>query len=102
MRRVTYYRDAQAEVRDDFFIRYTGDGGRSFAIGELRQPRAETQRRGWRRRTVHRLTAVYRGSPVLLFETGNERVFNMVRRALQRALEQRPPGGSPPGSRPPW
>jgi hypothetical protein len=41
----------------------------------------------WRRRTVWELRAVYRGHPVVLLRTPDERTFGQVRRALVRALE---------------
>ncbi len=40
---------------------------------------------------LRQLRATYRGVEVVVYESGDERVFNQVKRALCRALEDSPP-----------
>ena len=43
---------------------------------------------------LRQLRATYRGVQVLVYESPDERVFNQVKRALCRALEDNPPTGA--------
>ncbi|MEU8665261.1 DUF6232 family protein [Actinoplanes philippinensis] len=104
MRRV-YYRSYDAEITSEAFIRETGGEPESFAIADIGDVAIKLVERNWwepwRPKQVWVLQARYQGRQVALYESREPRVFNMVTRALQRALEERP---KPPGQTPfkPW
>ncbi|MFC4066383.1 DUF6232 family protein [Actinoplanes subglobosus] len=93
MRRV-YYRSYDAEVTSEAFIRETGGEPERFAIADIGDVAIKVVERNWwepwRTKQVWVLQARYQGRVVSLYESREPRVFNMVTRALQRALEERP------------
>jgi hypothetical protein len=93
VRRV-YYRSYDAEVTSEAFIRETGGDPETFAIAHIGDVAVKVVERNWwepwRTKQVWVLQARYQGRSVTLYESREPRVFNMVTRALQRALEERP------------
>ncbi|GAA4959642.1 DUF6232 family protein [Actinoplanes utahensis] len=91
-----YYRSYDAEVTDQLFIRNPGGQPERFAIAEIADfSLTRLDQPWWRlphRKPSYRLSADYHGRTVVLFESREPRVFNMVVRALRRALENRPRG----------
>ncbi|GIE83204.1 hypothetical protein Aph02nite_91540 [Actinoplanes philippinensis] len=96
-----YYRSYDAEITSEAFIRETGGEPESFAIADIGDVAIKLVERNWwepwRPKQVWVLQARYQGRQVTLYESREPRVFNMVTRALQRALEERP---KPPGQTP--
>ncbi|GAA0524112.1 hypothetical protein GCM10010172_00640 [Paractinoplanes ferrugineus] len=89
-----YYRGREAVVTSELFVRRQ-TSPRQFAIRELQNVRiavpgglvealfrSQLSTREWA------LWADYRGRPVALYSSPDERVFNQVVRALRRALEE--------------
>ncbi|GAA1595564.1 hypothetical protein GCM10009828_021130 [Actinoplanes couchii] len=91
---MVYYRGPTAEVTNERFVRYSANGQTVFAIAEITDVTTEVidgpRWRVWRRARGLRLRAWHRGVLVVLYEHPDPRVFNMVCRALQRSLENRP------------
>ncbi|MDI6104743.1 DUF6232 family protein [Actinoplanes sp. NEAU-A12] len=89
-----YYRSYDAEVTSDVFISDPGGEPRTYAIAEIGRVAVKTVPRGWwevwRRKETYLLEAEFRGGTVTLYRSEEPRVFNMVSRALRRALEERP------------
>ena len=88
----TYYRGADAVVTGEMFAWRTGDSGQTFVIAELSNVViAIDRKRRWRMfglgQPLFTLAATYRHERVCLYATHDERVFNQVRRALRRAIE---------------
>jgi hypothetical protein len=110
VRRV-YYRSYDAEISSEAFIRETGGEPETYAIADIGDVAIKVVERSWwepwRAKQVWVLLARYQGRSVTLYESREPRVFNMVTRALQRALEERPkppPRHDDTGERPfrPW
>lgn len=89
-----YYRSYDAEITSELFIRDPAGEPTSYAIAEIGNVAMRTVPRRWwevwRRGETYLLEAEFRGGTVTLFESEEPRVFNMVSRALRRALEERP------------
>jgi hypothetical protein len=86
-----HYEGPDAVVTSAHFIR-RGSPPEVFALRELRDIGVVDGRRAtpWRRPRRHELRADYRGISVTLFASADPRVFNQVRRALLRAVENLP------------
>jgi Family of unknown function (DUF6232) len=89
-----FYRGREALVTSELFVRRQ-NCPRQFAIRELRNVRivvpgrlVDTLFRSQFSTRQWALWADYRGRPVALYTSSEERVFNQVARALRRALEQ--------------
>ncbi len=90
---MVYYRGPTAEVTNERFVHHTADGQAVYAISEIRDVTTETLDGPWwraRRPRGYRLRAWHRGVLVVIYEHPDHRVFNMVCRALVRALENHP------------
>ncbi|SDS69375.1 hypothetical protein SAMN04489716_1379 [Actinoplanes derwentensis] len=91
---MVYYRGPTAEVTNEHFVHYSADGQDAFAIAEISDVTTEALDgpwwRLWRRSRGFRLRAWHRGMVVVIYEHPDPRVFNMVCRALRRALENHP------------
>ncbi|WP_433789533.1 DUF6232 family protein [Actinoplanes sp. CA-252034] len=107
MRRV-YYRSYDAEISSEAFIRETGGEPETFTIADIGDVAIKVVERHWWEpwlpKQVWILQARYRGRSVTLYESREPRVFNMVTRALQRALDERPKPPDPTAAPPfrPW
>lgn len=74
-----------------------GVAGWGYAVGLLAVAAGAIAGTASGRRRPHpsELRADYRGSTVVLYASADTRVFNQVRRGLQRAIEDLPPSASP-------
>jgi hypothetical protein len=87
----TYYRGPQVLITHGEF-RCVQPQTQCFRVRDLREVsvtcgRDDGSASRWWSRMVWELRAMYRGRPVLLYSSSDERTFGQVRRALVRALE---------------
>ena len=88
----TFYQGVDAVVTAEMFTWRAEDSAQTFVIAELSNVVIAVDRKRIRRmfglgQPLYTLAATYRHERVCLYATHDERVFNQVRRALRRAIE---------------
>lgn len=83
-----YYRGPDVLVTGQQMVWRPAEGrAAAFSIAELRSVRLVKRRLGWVRKQWE-IHADVGGAEVVLYTSRDERVFNAVKRALRRAMEQ--------------